>query len=72
MSTVIRTKNGNKIVLRNPAEKGKRYARQLKSGKVAETGKKLGCCDKAYRAGYLAARSDSAKAYNSNKNSRKK
>jgi len=36
-----KTKSGKKIVLRNPAEKGKRYARQLRNGTVAETGEKL-------------------------------
>lgn len=58
----VKTKSG--IVLRNPSEKAKRFARQLKSGEVNETGKKLSNSDKAYRAGYLQARSDNAKAYN--------
>ena len=71
MAKIINTKNGNKIVLRNPAEKGKRYARQLKNGKVDETGKALSPTDKAYRSGYLQARSDNAKAFNS-KNKKKK
>ena len=35
----FKTKTG--IILRNPSEKGKRYARQLKNGKVAETGKSV-------------------------------
>lgn len=54
------------IILRNPAEKAKRFSRQMKSGVVTETGKKLDCCDMAFRAGYLQARQDSANAYNSN------
>ena len=57
-----RTKNG--IILRNPAEKAKRYARQMKHGTVSETGKKLTKTDLAYRAGYLDARNDNAKAHN--------
>lgn len=61
---VYKTKNG--IILRNPAEKAKRYSRQLKSGVVRETGKKLSTTDRAYRAGYLDARNDSAKAFKSN------
>lgn len=65
MASVVRTKKGNKIVLRNPSEKGKRYARQLKSGKVQETGKTLSNTDRAFRIGYLTARSDNAKAYKS-------
>lgn len=60
----VKTKNG--IILRNPAEKAKRYARQMKSGCVTETGKELSSSDMAYRAGYLDARKDSAKAYCSN------
>lgn len=62
------TKKG--IVLRNPAEKAKRFASQLKSGKVVETGKKLSGVERAYRVGYLNARSDNAKAfkYNQRKN----
>lgn len=57
----FKTKTG--IILRNPAEKGKRYARQLKSNRVTETGKTLTKEDRAFRSGYLTARSDSAKAY---------
>lgn len=60
-----KTENG--IVLLNPAEKAKRYARQMKSGMIRETGKELDYAGLSYRAGYLQARSDSAKAYCSNK-----
>lgn len=67
MATVIKTKSNKKIVLLDPADKGKRYARQLKSGKVTETGQVLSNTDKAFRAGYLKARNDSAKAYMHNK-----
>lgn len=55
------------IVLLNPAEKAKRYSRQMKNGFIRETGEKLSSNDMAYRAGYLSARRDSAKAYCSNK-----
>ena len=72
MSTQVKTKNGHKIVLLNPAEKAKRFARQMKSGVIRETGKKLTSEDMAYRAGYLAARNDSAKAYNATKNKKSK
>jgi hypothetical protein len=65
MAKIYKSKNGKKIVLRNPAEKSKRFARQLKSGKVAETGKDLTDTDKAFRRGYLTSRSDNANAYNS-------
>ena len=60
---MYKTKNG--IVLRNPSEKAKRYARQLKNGKVTETGKKLTKSDKAFRIGYLTARKDDANAFKS-------
>lgn len=66
MSVRIKTKTGKKIVLLNPSEKAKRYARQMKHGKVMETGKQLSRTDLAWRAGYLQARKDSANAFNSN------
>lgn len=61
----FKTKTG--IVLRNPAEKGKRFSRQLSSGVVRETGQPLDCCGRAYRIGYLQARQDSANAFKANK-----
>lgn len=64
MAKVIQSKSGKKIVLLNPAEKGKRFSRQLKSGK-GFNGEKLTASQRAFRSGYLAARSDSAKAYKS-------
>lgn len=63
MAHVVRTRKGNKIILRNPAEKGKRFARQMKNGFVSETGEVLKKEGYAYRAGYLQARNDNAKAY---------
>ena len=65
MAKIFNSKNGKKIVLRNPSEKGKRYARQLKNNKVEETGKPLSKTDRAFRIGYLTSRSDNAKAYKS-------
>ena len=64
MARRIKTASGITITLRNPAEKAKRYASQMKAGKVRETGKKLGPVDMAYRAGYLDARKDNAKCFN--------
>ena len=63
MAKVVKTKTGKKIILLNPNEKSKRYARQLKVGKVRETGKKLSATDRAFRAGYLSAQHDSARAF---------
>ena len=65
MATLVRTTKGHIIVLRNPAEKAKRYARQMKNGRITETGQKLTKTDLAFRAGYLQARQDSAKAFKS-------
>lgn len=67
MAHIIRGRSNGKnhtIVLRNPAEKAKRYARQMRAGVVTETGEVLSPTDKAWRAGYLSARSDEAKAFN--------
>lgn len=66
MSVRIKTDSGKTIVLLNPAEKAKRYSRQMKHGKITETGKELTKTDFAWRAGYLQARKDSANAYKSN------
>lgn len=59
-------KTSNGIVLRNPAEKAKRFVRQMKSGCVRETGEQLDYAGLSYRAGNLQARQDRANAYNSN------
>ena len=71
MAHVVRTRKGNKIILRNPAEKGKRFARQMRNGVIAETGEVLKKDDFAYRAGYLQARNDNAKAYKHNRKKRR-
>lgn len=62
MATVKVGKSGKKIVFLTPADKGKRYARQLKSGK-SHSGAALTNTQKAYRSGYLDARQDSANAF---------
>ena len=75
MSVKIR-KNGKTITLLNPAEKGAKYAKELRTGKKYtndgavkkdENGKviKLGKKERAYRGGYLDGRKDNAKAYKS-------
>lgn len=63
MPKIVNTRSGKRIVLRNPAEKASRYASQLKSGFVKETNEVLTKEQRAYRKGYLGARSDNAKAY---------
>lgn len=62
MSKEYVTKNGNRITLLNPSEKGAKYAAELKFDENGEA-KCLTPGQRAYRAGYLSARSDSAKAW---------
>ena len=68
-----------KVTFLNPAEKGKKAAKELKSGirytndgavKLDENGKKIKLtkAQKSYRAGYLTARKDNARAYRAKKN----
>ena len=79
MARKVRTKNGNTITLLNPAEKSKKYAKELRTGKKYtndgavkkdNNGKviKLGKKERAYRGGYLDGRKENAKAYKSKKN----
>ena len=74
MATTI-YKNGKKIVLLNPAEKGGKAAAELKTGyhitndkqyKSDKDGYAIPLTDtqKAWRSGYLAARKDNANCYN--------
>lgn len=77
MAVVVKTRRGKKVTLLNPAEKGRKYAAELKAGihatnnhvvKKNKQGKPIRLTDiqRAYRSGYLTARSDNAKAYKSN------
>lgn len=70
-------KTGRLVVLLNPALKGRKAARELKTGlrinndgtpKLDKKGRQKRVTDmgRAYRAGYLAARKDSAKAWKAN------
>ena len=78
MAVKVVNRNGKVITLLNPAEKGRKYAAELRAGihgtndhKVKRDGngkaKRLTSKERAYRAGYLDARKDSAKAYTANK-----
>ena len=75
---IVETKNGKKIRLLTPDQKGAKAAVELKRGvrltnmgqvKRNEDGspQKLTKAQRSYRAGYLNARSDNAKAYKHNK-----
>ena len=72
-------RNGKTITLLNPAEKGEKYAKELRLGKKFtndgtvkkdKNGKaiKLSKKERAYRGGYLDGRNDNAKAFKSKKN----
>ena len=77
-------RNRKVTVLLNPAEKGRKFADEIKAktklthrGQVKvdyKTGEimELTKAERAYRAGYLDARKDSAKAYNANKKKQSK
>lgn len=67
--TVVYAKNrkGKWIMLLNPAQRGRKYAKDLSLGRDSVTGKPLRDTQKAHRSGYLKARSDNAKAYKSRK-----
>ena len=63
MATVIKTKNGKKIVLLTPAERSKRYARELSNNRKQD-GTRLTDFERGLRAGVLNERSLQAKIYN--------
>lgn len=78
MSRVVKRANGKTVTLLTPAEMGDKYAKELREGKrytnagepkKGRNGQQLKVTKegKAYRSGYLQARSDNAKAYNSKK-----
>lgn len=75
---IVETKSGKKVRLLTPDQKGAKAAVELKKGvKLTNFGQvkrdenghpiKLTKAQRSYRAGYLNARSDNAKAYNHNK-----
>ena len=63
MATLIETKNGKKVELLNPAERGKRYSRELANG-VKHDGTPLTDTEAAFRMGVLNERKTQAKIYN--------
>ena len=63
MATLIKTKNGKKVVLLNPAERGKRYSRELSNGRKVD-GTPLTDTEAAFRMGVLNERKTQAKIYN--------
>ena len=78
---IVRTRTGKQIRLLTPDQKGAKAAVELKKGvKLTNFGEvkrtqngspmKLTKAERSYRAGYLDARKDNAKAYNHNKKKR--
>ena len=63
MATIINTKKGKKVVLLNPAERSKRYARELKSGRKQE-GTPRTESEAGFRMGDLNERKTQAKICN--------
>lgn len=66
MATLIETKKGKKVVLLNPAERSKRYSRELKKGKKVD-GTPLTETEAAFRMGVLNERKMQAKIFKKNK-----
>lgn len=62
-ATVLKSKNGKKIVLKTPTGKFKQYGRELNSG-VNSKGQKLTASQVGYRVGYRAALGEQSKIYN--------
>lgn len=73
--TVVKSKTGKDVTLLNPSQKAAKMAVELK-GNVKLTNSRsavksdagLTDAERSYRAGYLAARKDSAKVYKHKKN----
>lgn len=74
---IFKTRKGKTFAMLNPAEKARKYASELKHNvqmtnlgevKTNDKGKdlKLNKRQRAWRAGYLGARSDNAAAYKAN------
>ena len=81
MAKQVKTRNGKTITLLNPSEKGKKFAAELKTG-IRKTNDGRYKPDKhgdvgvsregrAYRAGYLDARKDSARCWKAQQKKKK-
>lgn len=83
MSFVTTNRDGKRIALLNPAEKGDKFAKELKIGFKRtnlgtfkldrdKNGIRLNDKERAYRSGYLDARKDSANCYKANQKKKSK
>lgn len=62
MATIITAKNGRKVVLLDPAERSRRYARELKSG-YKHDGSPLSDAEAGFRMGVLNERAVQVKIF---------
>ena len=65
------TKKGKRFTLLNPAEKGSKFAVELRTGRNVYTGEHLTDTQKAYRSGFLKAQKDSARCFNAKRKKRR-
>ena len=76
MAVIVKNSKGNNVMLLNPSEKGLKYSLEIKhkkaltnngKRKIGEDGRQVRLNDTqlAWRAGYLQAQKDSAKAFKS-------
>lgn len=81
MAVKVKSRSGKTVTLLNPAEKGRKYAAELRVGikctndhkiKRARDGSAfaLDKVERSYRAGYLQARKDSANCWKSKRKKR--
>lgn len=71
MATLLRTRNGKTVVLLNPAERSKRYSRELANGRK-HNGIPLTSTEAAFRMGVLNERKMQSKIYNKQKGKKSK
>ena len=83
MAVRVKTRSGKTVTLLNPAEKGRKYAAELRAGikctndhkiKRTKDGSKLALdkVERSYRAGYLQARKDSANCWKAQQKKRRR
>ena len=77
MAVVVENRNGKMVTLLNPSEKARKFSVELRSGRALtnnnkrkwdKNGKEVRLTkeQRAFRAGYLQSRKDSAKAFKAN------
>lgn len=72
MATIVTVEGGKRVVLLNPAERSKRYARELKNGRNMISGEPLTAAQAGFRIGVLNERKLQAKIYRKKHSGKKK